>query len=129
MGCGHVREKQKPMTPIKEVGERSGIAFEQDARVLFQEDNLGGQQEAQLWLIHSRNGIILPKGEAGYLENEDARNYWDEFLKHSSRDAVGSLKSPRSTTSFWETANGNWQGTVIQAEGGTYLRLEWGKQK
>ncbi len=117
------------MTPIKELGERSGIAFEQETRVLFQEDNLGGQQEAQLWLIQSKNGIALPKGEAGYLENEDARNYLDEFLKHSSRDAVGSLKSPRSTTSFWENANGNWQGTVIQADGGTYLRLEWGKQK
>lgn len=127
--CGGIkieRNDKKP-TDMKEIVQRSGIEFD-GGEVLFEEDNLGGHQEAQSWLIRSAREISLPKGEGGYLTGDDAANYLADFQRLSPQTSFGKPNSDKRTTSLWENENGGWQGNYIMTETGCYLSLEWVKQ-
>jgi hypothetical protein len=122
-------------TNIKELSERSGIAFSEKSRVIFQEDNLGAKQEAQNWLIYSDSPLTLPKGELGYKEKDDAKEYLSNFQKNAREENFGTLKSTKSLSSswlkddgVWRKEPGRWDGTIIETEKGFYLNLEWVKQ-
>ncbi len=129
--CGFIktdRTDKKIMTDIKEIEKRSEIKFKETGAVLFQEDNLGRHQQAQSWIIFEQEEIILPKGKGDYIEAADAAKYLADFQKLVPAHSFGELKSPKTTTSLWETKDGNWQGTVINTGNGYYLTLEWVKQ-
>ena len=127
--CGGLKigGNDKKMTDIKEIAQRSGIKFD-GGEVLFEEDNLGGHQQAQAWLIHSVEKISLPEGEGGYLTGDDAAKYLADFERLAPQTSFGKLTGDKRTTSIWDNENGGWQGTYILTETGCYLTLEWVKQ-
>lgn len=122
-------------TEIMELSKRSGISFSEKAKVVFQEDNLGGSQEAQGWLIYSDKSIELPKDEVGYIEKGDAQEYLENFKKNAPEENFGNLKSGKSISSswmkedgVWRKEDGAWSGTIIETDKGFYLKMEWVKQ-
>ncbi len=108
------------------IGEKE--MFKGNCQVLFQEDNIDGHQQAQSWIIFSMEEIVLLKKESGFIEATDASKYLADFQELVPSHSLGELKSQKSTTSFWENKNGNWQGTIINTNNGYYLTLEWVKQ-
>ena len=129
--CAYIKPAgtdKKIMTDIKELEKRSEIKFKENCQVLFQEDNLGGKQEAQSWIIFSKEAVSLPKGKSDFIEETDAPKYLADFQRLVPNHSFGELKSQKSTTGFWETKDGNWQATVISTNNGYYLTLEWVKQ-
>lgn len=128
-------DKKNMKTEIAELSKRSGINFSEKAKVIFQEDNLGGAQEAQRWLIYSDKSIELPKDEIGYIEKDDAQQYLKNFQKDAREEDFGKLKSDKSLSSSWMKEDGvwrkeagKWDGTIIESDKGFYLELEWVKQ-
>ncbi len=129
--CGglKIEGNNKKMTDIKEIIQRSGINTGSDSgEVLFEEDNLGGHQQAQSWLIHTNKEVTMPEDEGGYLTGDDAADYLADFQKLVPRTPFGELKSGKRTTSIWENKDGGWHGTYIMTSNGCYLNLEWNKQ-
>lgn len=128
--CGVVKieKNDKKKTTINEIIQRSGINIIGGSEVLFEEDNLGGHQQAQNWLIYTNKEVTMPEGEGGYLTRDDAADYLADFQKLAPRISFGELKSGKRTTSIWENNDGGWHGTYIVTSNGCYLNLEWNKQ-
>lgn len=118
---------QKNMkTDIKELAQRSKINFDENCRIIFQEDNLGGHQESQGWIVFSPKKLDLPAGELGQREGDDAKDYLSQFQKTVRGEDFGKLVSDKTYLSSWESG---WDAVVIQTDKGFYTDLEWVKQQ
>lgn len=92
------------------------------------EDNLGGHQESQGWIIFSEKPVTLPKGDLDYTKDDDAETYLESFKQSAPRENFGKLKSNESLSSSWEKPESAWDATIIQTDKGFYIELEWVKQ-
>ncbi len=128
--CGGIKieESNEKTTDIREIIQRSGINTGGGGEVFFEENNVGGHQQAQRWLIHTNKEVTMPEGEGGYSTRDDAAEYLTDFQKLVPRTPFGELKSGKRTTSIWENKDGGWHGTYIMTSNGCYLNLEWVKQ-
>jgi len=131
-GCenAHINlsEETTMKTTIEEINKRSGLNLDKASEVLNQEDNLGGHQESQAWLISSKDAVNLPKGEFGLKEDSDAAEYLSRYKKNHPRQEFGKLVSEKSVSSSWDRKDSAWSGTIIQTEKGYFLELQWVKQ-
>jgi len=125
--CGGIGATNNMFTDIKEIEQRSGMNFGDGAKVLFQEDNLGGDQEAQSWLIFMKSRSEFPKGKLEPQTANDAQEYFGRFQRLASED-IGALRSEQTTTAFWERPDGRYDAAVIETDKGFIMELQWVKQ-
>jgi hypothetical protein len=117
---------QKNMkTDIKELRQRSKIDFDENSKIIFEEDNLGGNQESQRWIVFSPKKPTLPTDDLGHREGEDAESYLSQFKNAVRNEDFGALVSKKTLLSSWKSG---WNAAVIQTNKGFYTELEWVKQ-
>ncbi len=124
----NVAKEAKMKTTIEEINTRSGLTLDKASKIIHQEDNLGGHQESQAWLVSSKDVMDLPKGEFGIKEDGDAKTYLSRFKRNSPSQEFGKLTSEKSISSSWDKKDSAWNGTIIQTEKGYFLELQWVKQ-
>jgi hypothetical protein len=118
---------QKNMnTDIKELARRSKIDFDENSKIIFEEDNLGGNQESQRWIVFSPKKPNLPTDDLGHREKEDAEAYLSQFKNSARNEDFGTLTSKKTLLSSWKSG---WDAAVIQTNKGFYIELEWVKQQ
>lgn len=116
------------MNSIIDVATRSGMTLPTDAKILSQEDNLGTVQKAQGWVIQVSLVPNPPESAIKKADNE-ANEVLKVMVSATPNFDFGRLLETTNESARWGVDKDSWTMSSVKTSKGTFILLDWIKQK